>query len=80
MESPLRGLVEHEAGTRDFDPKITLSPLDRANGIPEAEPDAESSDGRSASLYDAIRGMSMYESEIAAERRRTDRAGIPHNR
>lgn len=68
MDSSIRGIREHKAGTRDFDPKITLTRLDRTTGVSKAEPQSASSNERGASLYDAIRDMSTYGSAIEEER------------
>ncbi|MDN0195482.1 hypothetical protein [Streptomyces sp. S.PNR 29] len=76
MDRSLRELGEHTAGTRDFDPRITLTPIGQATDIPEEESEAETADERCASLYDAIREMSTYGSEIEAEKRRNNASGI----
>lgn len=69
MDSSLRGLREHKAGTRDFDPKSALTRLDRLE-VSEAENRSASRNERCASLYDAIRDMGRYEAALEAERRR----------
>ncbi|GAA3807012.1 hypothetical protein ACFS5L_42530 [Streptomyces phyllanthi] len=81
MDSSLRELAECTVGTQDFnvglarDPKITLSRLDQATGASGAESEEGSPAERAASLYDAIREMSTYGSEIAAEKRGRDGDG-----
>jgi hypothetical protein len=76
MDNSLRELGERDVGTRDFNPQIPLTRLDRAAGISEAEPATETSDERCASLYDAIRDMSAYGSRREAEKRRGDGDGL----
>lgn len=80
MDASLRELAECRVGTHDFhvglvrDPKITLTRLDHVPGVSEAEAESavEPSAERCASLYDAIREMGTYGSEIEARRRRSD--------
>jgi hypothetical protein len=76
VDSSLHGLREHRAGTRDFDPKITLTRPDRTTEVSEADPRAAPSNERCASLYDAIRDMSIYESAMEEERRRNSGDGL----
>jgi hypothetical protein len=79
MNSSHRELGERKAGTRDFESHATLTPLGQTTGTSEAESDAESLDGRCASLYDAIRDMSAYASELQAEKRRSNGPGVLRN-
>jgi hypothetical protein len=81
MDSSLRELAECKVGTQDFnvglarDPKIVLNRLSQATGVPVAETEEDSPAERCASLYDAIREMSSYGSEIEAGRRGRDGDG-----
>ncbi|WP_328768941.1 hypothetical protein [Streptomyces sp. NBC_00286] len=86
MDRSLRELAERTVGTHDFivglarEPKVNLARPDHATGISEAESEAESPADGCASLYEAIRDMSSYGSEVEAERCRGGDDGIPRRR
>lgn len=71
-----RELGEHQPGTRDFDPRIALTALNGATGVSGATSDRDGPQARCASLYDAIRDMTAYGSEKAAENRVSGTADI----
>lgn len=83
MDGPLRELAQRKVGTQDFDvgltrdPKIDLDHLDHTSEVSGTESEEDSPADHCASLYDAIRDMCMYGSEIEEEKRRRNAAGIP---
>jgi len=86
MDRSLRGLAERTVGTHDFivglprEPKVNPARPDHAAGVSETESAADPPAERCASLYDAIRDMSSYGSEVEAEKRRGGDDGILHRR
>jgi hypothetical protein len=86
MDRSLRELAERTVGTHDFivglprEPEVNPARPDHTAGVSEAESVADPPVERCASLYDAIRDMSSYGSEVEAEKRKGGDEGIPHRR